>query len=256
MQSAPAIIVAIIIFFLTIGGYVLGHRIRSRFINKDPDHSKIDVAPISGTLLALLGLLLAFTFSMSNARFDNRRQLVIEEANAIGTVILRTDFYPDSIRTLLRTALKEYVEDRIEFYQAGMDLETAANYYIKADIVSKKIWELAVGYAKSDDNTTRTSQLIPALNTMIDITTTRRAAGESTIPDSIMYFLFLLSIVAAFLLGYQQRERIDWIIVVGFSVMLSATIFNIIDLDRPRSGLIDMDVPNNKIIELRNMFAD
>ena len=73
--------------------------------------------------MALLGLLLAFTFSMSNSRFDNRRQLVIEEANAIGTAILRTDFYPDSVRKLLRASLKEYVENRIAFYRAGMNIQ-------------------------------------------------------------------------------------------------------------------------------------
>ena len=223
-------------------------------IRKNPDHSKIDLGQISGTLLALLGLLLAFTFSMSNSRFDNRRQLVIEEANAIGTVILRTDIYPDSIRKILRANLKEYVDNRIAFYRAGMNMEKTVDYYTKADEVSKKIWSTAASYAKMDNVTTRTSMLIPALNEMIDITTTRRAVGEATIPDSIMYFLFTLCIGAAFLLGYEQREKIDWIVVIGFAAMLSATVFNIIDLDRPRSALINMHKPNEKIVELRQMF--
>jgi hypothetical protein len=256
LQSAPTLLVATIIFILTIACYLLGHRIRIKTIEKNPDHAHADLGAISGTLLALLGLLLAFTFSMSNSRFDNRRQLVIEEANAIGTVILRTEFYPDSIRKVLRAGLKEYVEDRIAFYRAGMNIQKAMDFYIKADEVSKKVWSIAVSYAKTDDATTRTSMLIPALNEMIDITTTRRAAGEATIPDSIMYFLFILCVGSAFLLGYEQRKKIDWIVVIGFSVMLSATIFNIIDLDRPRSGLIKMDKPNEKIVELLQMFEE
>src|SRR5688572_7311196 len=102
LQSAPTLLVAAIIFMLTIAFYLLGHRIRIKVIEKNPDHANADLGAISGALLALLGLLLAFSFSMSNSRFDNRRKLVIEEANAIGTVILRTDIYPDSIRKLLR----------------------------------------------------------------------------------------------------------------------------------------------------------
>ena len=205
-------------------------------------------------LLGLLGLLLAFTFGMSNSRFNTRRELVIEEANNIGTAILRTDVYPDSIRKLLRADLKEYLEARIAFYQAGMDVEKTVTYYRKADDAGKKVWSIAASYAKTDDITTRTSQLIPALNAMIDIATTRRAAGEGTIPDSIMYFLFVLCFCGAFLLGYDHKDKIDWIVVLGYAIMLSATVFNIIDLDRPRSGLINMDIANEKIIELRELF--
>ena len=91
---------------------------------------------------------------------------------------------------------------------------------------------------------------------MIDITMTRRAFGEATIPDSIMYFLFILCFCSAFLLGYDFKDKIDWVVVIGFAVVLSATIFTILDLDRPRSGLIDMDGPNQKIVELREMFYD
>ena len=91
---------------------------------------------------------------------------------------------------------------------------------------------------------------------MIDITTTRRSAGESTIPDSIMYFLFILCLSMSFLLGYDNKTKIDWIVVIGFALMLSATLFTIIDLDRPRSGLITMDVPIQKMVELRDMFMD
>lgn len=254
LQSTSTLLVAIIIFAAIIGLYLFGHRLRIRVIRNNPDQSKSEHGPINGTLLALLGLLLAFTFSMSNSRYDSRRQLVIEEANDIGTVILRTDIYPDSMRQLLRENLKEYVEARIAFYQAGMDVEKVTEHYLHADAIGKKIWSITAHYAKSDNITTRTSELIPALNAMIDITTTRRAAGESTIPDSIMHFLFILCFCSAFLLGYDQKSKIDWIVVVGFATMLSATIFTIIDLDRPRGGLINMDKPNQKIIELREMF--
>ena len=70
-----------------------------------------------------------------------------------------------------------------------------------------------------------------------------------------MYFLFILCFCAAFLLGYDNKAKIDWVVVVGFAIMLSSTVFNIIDLDRPRSGLIDLDENNKKMVELREMFT-
>ncbi len=254
LQSASTVLIAITLFILLIVFYLFGFRIRGRVVKSNPEQTIEDLGQINGTLLGLLALLLAFTFSMSNSRFDTRRQLVIEEANNIGTAILRTDIYPDSMRQLLRSHLKDYVEARIAFYQAGMDVEKTVDAYKKAGEISNNIWSIAASYAKKDNITTRTSELIPALNAMIDITTTRRAAGESTIPDSIMYFLFALCLCSAFLLGYDHKNKFDWIVVIGFAIMLSSTVFTIIDMDRPRSGLINMDKPNQKIIELRELF--
>jgi len=254
LQSVPAILVAIAIFILLITFYILGYRLRLRTLVRNPEQSMDDLGAINGTLLGLLALLLAFTFGMANSRYDTRRQLVIEEANAIGTVILRTDIYPDSVRQLMRTYLREYVTSRIAFYKAGLDVEKTVTEYIRAGTISTKIWSVATTYAKADPVTTRISEMIPALNAMIDITTTRRAAGESTIPDSIMYFLFILCLCSSFLLGYDRKNKFDWIVVMGFAIMLSATVFTIMDLDRPRSGLINMDGPNQKIIELQELF--
>jgi hypothetical protein len=254
LQAAPTILVVVVLFFLLIIFYILGHRLSHQNAKKQNDYQTEDLSAISGTLLGLLALLLAFTFGMSNARYDNRRNLIIEEANAIGTVILRTDLYPDSIRKQFRAKLKEYVEARIAFYEAGMEIETVVKAFLATDKIGKEVWAIAAGYAKLDPTTTKTAEMIPALNAMIDIVTTRRAAGESTIPDSIMYFLFVLSLCSAFLLGYDHKNKFDWIVVIGFALMLSLTIFTIIDMDRPRSGLIDMDVPNKKIKELREMF--
>jgi hypothetical protein len=256
LQSTQTVVIAIILFICLIVFYILGYRLRIRTMNRNPEHTKEDLGAINGTLLGLLALLLAFTFGMSNSRYDTRRALVIEEANAIGTAILRTDIYPDSVRQVLRSHLKEYVEARIAFYQAGMDVDNVVLNYKRANEISMRIWSIVTTFAKQDNITTRTSELIPALNAMIDVTTTRRAAGESTIPDSIMYFLFMLCLCSAFLLGYDRKNKFDWIVVIGFALMLSATVFTIIDLDRPRSGLIDMDTPNQKIIELREMFNE
>jgi hypothetical protein len=256
LQSAPSILIAIILFNLLIAFYMLGYKLRRVMLKRSESHTVEDLGAINGTLLGLLALLLAFTFSMSNSRYDTRKDLVIVEANAIGTAILRADVYPDSVRALLRTNFKNYVEERIAFYQAGMDMDKMVTHFKAANEISSTLWHITTNYSKIDRNTTIASQLIPALNEMIDVTTTRRAAGEATIPDLIMYFLFILCLTSAFLLGYDFKNRFDWIVVLGFALMLSSTVFTIIDMDRPRSGLINMDLPNEKIIELRGMFKE
>lgn len=255
LQKSPASLVALILFFLIIVFYGIGFRVRAYYNRKNPDLAKSELGAINGTLLGLLGLLLAFTFGMASSRHDARRNVVIEEANDIGTAILRADLYPDSIRNLLRLNFKNYVDARIAFYDAGSNYDLIVENYLKADSISKNLWNIATTDAKINAVFLRTAQMVPALNAMIDITTTRRSLGESTVPDSIMYFLFLLCLCSSFLLGYDNKSgKIDRILVAGLAIMLSFTVYNIIDLDRTRSGLINMDVPNQKIEELRGMF--
>jgi hypothetical protein len=84
LQQAPAFLVAIVIFFFIITFYLIGFRLRQHSVKRNPNQKKEDLGALNGTLLGLLGLLLAFTFGMANSRFDTRRQVVIEEANRIG----------------------------------------------------------------------------------------------------------------------------------------------------------------------------
>lgn len=252
--SFSGYIIAFLFFILTLVFYRFGFWLRNKKIKSSKASEDQDLGSLNGAMMGLLALLMAFTFGMANSRYDTRRQLVVEEANAIGTAILRTDVYPDSIRGVLRGMLKEYLEARIGFYQAGMNTALVYDFFEKGNALSSSIWTTAATYARTDDVTTRTSQLLPALNAMIDIVTTRKAAGEANLPPSILYFLFALCFCVAFMMGYDKKNRLDWIVATGFSLMLSITIYIILDLDRPRRGLINLDKPNEKMVELRALF--
>jgi hypothetical protein len=157
---------------------------------------------------------------------------------------------------LLRACMKEYVNVRAATFSAGRDKDKLLANLVKTDSLSQVIWMITSDYAKMDPTIVRTSELIPALNEMIDIVTTRKAAFEATIPDSIMYFLLLLCLSSTFLLAHERKTNADWMVVIGFTLMLSATIFTIVDLDRPHSGMIHMEGPQQKIEALRNMFVE
>jgi hypothetical protein len=253
-DTLPPYVIGLVLFILVLASFLVGVRIRKNVLKKHPDLANDDFGALSSSLLGLLALLLAFTFGMANSRFDDRRKLAIEEANAIGTVVLRAEVLPDSMKNILKSQLEEYLETRIAFNQAGMDFDKMVDYYYKADGISSDIWMTVAEYAKTNTEITRTSEIIPALNAMIDITTSRRAAGEANIPDSIQFLLIFLCVCSTFLMGYERKNRIDMLVVVGFSLMLALTVFTIIDLDRPRSGLVNLDEANSKIVELRSLF--
>ncbi|MBC6365411.1 hypothetical protein [Algoriphagus sp. AK58] len=246
--------IATILFVLLILAFFAGYKTRQYKIQKSVNYINEEMGLISSTLLGLLALILAFSFGMANSRFDTRRSLAIEEANAIGTVILRAEVFPDSMRKELKLSLKNYLEERIAFNESGTDVEKILFHFNKSDELGKTIWKQISEYSRKDLVLVKTSEIIPALNEMIDLTTSRRAAGEANIPNSIQWFLIILCVFSTFLLGYERKNKLDWIIVVGFSLMLSLTVFSIMDLDRPRFGLVTLEEENSKFIELRALF--
>lgn len=246
--------IGLALFFLLIIAFIAGFQLRKWKLRRNPSKNKGDMGSISSTLLGLLALILAFTFSMANSRFDTRRDLAVQEANAIGTALLRIGFFPDSIQTEMKATLQKYVEERIGTIESGSDVGKIIKHNANSEALGIVLWNQVTEYAKADPNLVKTSEIVPSLNEMIDLTTSRRAAGEANIPPSIQAFLIILCIASTFLLGYERKDNFDWIIVGGFSLMLSITVFSILDLDRPRSGLVTMDEANSKIIELRGAF--
>jgi hypothetical protein len=247
-------VIGTLLFIILIMAFISGFQIRKWKLRNNPLKMMEELGSISSTLLGLLALILAFTFSMANSRFDTRRELAVQEANAIGTVLLRTEFFPDSIHSVLKNSLNNYLEERITIIEAGTDVEKMIIHLNRSDSIGKSLWNQVTEFSKSDPNLVKTSEIVPALNEMIDLSTSRLAAGEANIPPSIQWFLITLCICSTFLLGYERKDDFDWILVVGFSLMLSITVFSIIDLDRPRSGLVTMDEANSKIIQLRSAF--
>ena len=96
--------------------------------------------------------------------------------------------------------------------------------------------------------------MIPALNAMFDIVTTRNASNVAKVPQLIIYLLFMLCCISAFMMGYAVGVKPDWIVIVCFAVTIVMTIYLILDLDRPRRGIITMKDMNSEIVKLSEMF--
>lgn len=254
LYQIPLSLIVPVLFAGILFTYYIGVKI-ARYINrKNPDAKADGIGPMEGALLGLLSLLLSFTFSMSASRYDARRAFIVQEANDIGTVILRADLYADSVRIQFRNDLHDYVETRISYYDAT-DEKTSDRLRSDAEKISSRIWARAVAVKKQNPDVVRDGQMIPAIGTMMDIVSSRDAARLATVPGLIIYLLIILTLLGSFIVGYGKKEKKhDWIIISLYASMTVLTLFTILDLDRPRSGIIRTLVPHQKIDELRNYF--
>jgi hypothetical protein len=246
--------IAGLLFLGMILAFIAGNLIRRYKERKGETAEEKSFGALIGSLLGLLALLLSFTFSMSSSRHDKRINIIIEEANDIGTAILRADLYPDSIRQAFRKDFEAYLETRIAFYSAKAEWSAINKSLNDGQVIQSVLWERASSLGRDKENLHRTAQMIPALNAMFDIATTRSAATLDKVPEVIYFLLFLISLTSALMVGYTGGVKPDWTMVISFSLMISMTVYLILDLDRPRRGVITMDTANNQIVQLRSMF--
>ena len=174
---------AVIFFFAIFGLNWLGYRTRKRISQQRPE-SEIALGAAEGFLFGLMALLLAFSFSIVSSKFENRRQLIVEEANFINTAILRCTLYPDSIKQLLLPDFKQYLESRIAYYDVGDGpTEDAIKAKLNdANLHFNRIWSKTNLLIKDKENRPLTEQMILVLINMKNIAATREAEGRAHSP--------------------------------------------------------------------------
>ena len=226
-------------------GFVLGKRLGRG----------ADAGALSGAVFGLLGLLLAFAFSGATSRFEERRALITQEANAIGTAYLRLDLLPSDRRAGLRLAMQQYVQARIDSYQAE-STEARNKAARQSAQLQQQIWTEATGAALATGNTAVLSLVTSALNDMFDITTTRLAATHNHPPRIIDLMLFALALMSALLAGVSMssESRLPWLQIVVFAVVLVVTVFVIHDIEYPRLGFIRVDAADQLLIDTLHSF--
>ena len=205
----------------------------------------------------MLSLLLAFTFNQSASHYDVRRDLLVGESNDIGTALFRSALYPDSLKLAFRNDFKDYIMSRIAYFEAGTDEEKILTALQEANDISTRIWQRASFISQLPGDVTRSMQMIPAINNMIDAMSKREEARKKHVPESILWLLFLLCVTGSFIVGYASKSRkIDFVILCTYSLMTVMTIYFILDLDRPRRGMITTSSAHENIQGLLNYFQD
>jgi hypothetical protein len=231
----------------------IGHHLGCQHRKIDPNSNQNWVSVVDGPILALLGLLVAFTFSAAADRFNDRRKLIVEEANAVGTAYLRLDLLNPPDRDPLRQKFRDYLDSRIKTYALIPDIPAALREFEYSQSLQQEIWNQAIPACQKTGSTLAGMQLIPALNAMFDITITRFAATQFHTPIVVFILLISLAMVAALLAGYQMSssKKRCWLHVTLFVTTFTLAIYVIMDLESPRLGIIRMDAADSLLKDVR-----
>lgn len=229
----------------------LGHKISLWQTKKFPEEKHADNKIIEGAIFALMGLLIAFTFSGARERFDIRRALVIDEANAIKTVYLRLDLLADSPRVNLQNYLRQYLHLRLVIYKKMPNINEAMPALIQSQNLQQQIWKISEGACKTE-NSSSCIVLLPAINKMIDLANTRDQTIQIHPPIVVLITLISLALLSAILCGYSIQKRSIWhsLHTLLYAATISFTIFIIIDLEYPRLDFIRVDYFNNILTDI------
>jgi len=228
-----------------------GRRLGVRRLAMDPEGARAGLSAVEGAVFGLMGLLVAFSFSGAASRFDTRRQLIVEESNAIGTAYLRLDLLPADAQPKLKELFHRYVDARLDVYRKLPDIPAAKEALAQSIALQGQIWSASIEACRGAPQATML--LVPALNEMIDITTTRTVALLTHPPQIIFAMLGLVALACSLLAGYAMAgtKKRSLVHSLGFAVILTLTVYVILDLEFPRVGLIRVDAMDQILADVR-----
>jgi hypothetical protein len=232
--------IALCLFVVLLLCVELGFWAGRRF-KKPHEDSKSALTAVKGAVLALVGLLLGFSFSISMTRFEGRRQLMLDEANAIDTAYLRGDLMEEPAKSQYKELLRNYIDARIDSFKAAAVLNTQEWLHIRtATDLQNKIWGLAADFAKRNPEAGGAILIPSAVNHMIDIGRKREAARLVEVPPPILWLLIVAVMIASLLVGHSFGIAWDrnWPMTMVFCFLLIMVAYIIMDLDTPSRGLI------------------
>ncbi len=219
---------------------VLGYRLAlSTRINEDSHHHEHIIALRDG-LFILLGLLLGFTVAMVLPLFDQRGQLVVDEANAIGTTMLRAEMLPEAQRGQALELLRQYAFVRRDFAkQTLLDRPALDRETQRTKTLQRQLWQQMVALGQEDE--TRVVAIYQkSLSNMIEIAEQRLAAFENRVPVAVWLIIFIVAVFQSFATGFSLHRKF-WFSLVMTPLVVAVVMALIADLDSPHTGLIGIE---------------
>jgi hypothetical protein len=244
-------------FLLFLGMLILleaGRRLGVKRRPKESEGERGNLGAVEGAVFALFGLLMAFTFSGAALRFNEKRMLIAEEANTIETAYLRLHLVPQAELPKLQELFRQYLDSRLETYRRLPDMKAASLEMANSKKIQTEIWMEAVDATRiRGAHPAAGWLLLPALNSMIDITTTRTMALQLHPPKIIYALLFALGLICSLLAGYRMAggQHRSWLHILSFTVITAIIIYVIIDVEYPRAGLFRLASADQVLVELR-----
>ena len=239
LDPLPVAGVFIAFALVSLAAYEIGFRVGRWWQEGTPDEKEGPSGILVGSLLALMAFLLAVTMGTASDRFNSRRQLVLEEANAIGTAYLRAGYLPQPASDRTRELLQEYAPLRVN---TDDEDQLEANFARSGEIQGE-LWAIAEPLARSTPDSQVLAIYIEALNDLIDLGESRLTAlAYARVPETVILLLLLGATLTVGMVGFlaglhRHRSLISAVVLV---IALGAVIMLVVDLDRPRNGFIQV----------------
>jgi hypothetical protein len=250
----PPLLFAVLLFGGMLVLLEVGRRLGISRQSEESESERNNLGTIETSVFALFGLVVAFTFSGAADRFSQKRALIAEEANDIGTAYLRLELLPEKVQPELQELFRHYVDSRLETYRKLPDMQAAQVEIAQTKKIQHEIWTKAVNATTFQGSHPDAGKLLlPALNNMIDITTTRGMALRTHPPNVIYALLFGLGLICSLLAGYRMAvgRRRSWLHMLGFLLITVVVIYVIMDVEYPRAGLIRLSGFDQALIDAR-----
>jgi hypothetical protein len=230
-------------------GRQLGARLRS----KEPD-DKGSLGTVEGAVFALFGLMIAFTFSGAASRFNEKRMLVADEAHNVETAYLRLELLPEPSKSEIQELFRSYLDSRIETFRRLPDMEAAEQESSRSKKLQAEIWTKSIAASRVPGAHPDAGKLLlPALNQMIAVSTTRAMALQIHPPTIIFWLLFTLALLCSLLAGFRMSASTlrSWIHTTVFVTIIAVTVYVVLDIEYPRAGLFRLEAADQVLTNLR-----
>ena len=225
-----------------------GRQLGLRYLRRQGADSMSGLPTVEGAIFALIGLLLAFTISGALQRFDERRDLVVREATAIGTAYDRLSLFEHDAQDL-QAKLKDYTGARIELYQMPHDFSLwqraelwSREQQAKILTLKDRLWDATVAACPQSNYRPACVQVLPALGEAFAVARQRAGAAEKHPPQVVYMMLFGLGLGGSLLAGFGMAAAArSWIHMVIFAATLAIALYVVTDMEFPRLGLIRVE---------------
>lgn len=240
LYTIPQLTIGLATLLLLIISVEIGYWIGLRVHIEMTPAMKTQISTIQTAILTIFTFLLGFTFAMALSRFDNRKQMVVKESNAIGTAVLRSQLLPENQRERMMELFKEYVKVEFEITStAYISDEDKLELNKKARTLQTQMWNEAFEATESNPLSVPAGLFATAINQLIDVKTERDIAISNHVPEIVLIGLLLFASLAIGILGYGNglaatHARYPVIILC---IVITISFILIIDLDRPNRGL-------------------
>ena len=231
----------------------IGRRIGNRHLTPDIAETRKGLAAVDGVIFSLLGLLVAFTFYGAAERFDARRKLVIDEADAIASAWSRLDMLEQDDRRDLQNLFRQYLDARMGTYRKPSEAAAAETSLARSLKLQDEIWQHALAACARPSPLPLANLLIPSLNQMFHVAHARVATARIHPPKIIFATLIALMLISAVMVGHGMagRKSHSWTHIVSYVITMVAVIYLIFQLEYPLLGFIRMESVDRVLAELR-----